>query len=75
VTAAALLFDLDGCLVDSLASIRACWELLASLRERGVGLGIATSKSIEVAEPVLEALERAGADVLLRAPADVLSLI
>jgi phosphoglycolate phosphatase len=122
MSAAALLFDLDGCLVDSLASIRACWErtlprfgaalpsgeqvrrlagppvdevarrllprasertiasvvaayrrcsvasagevpaypgvleLLVALRERGVRLGIATSKSIEVAEPVLEAL-------------------
>ena len=31
-------------------------ELLDDLRERGVRLGLATSKSIEVAEPVLEAL-------------------
>lgn len=31
-------------------------ELIAALAERGVVLGIATSKSIEVAEPVLEAL-------------------
>ena len=119
---AALLFDLDGCLVDSWPSIRRCWELtlaqfggalpdivgprrlagppvdevarylmpgageaviaavvahyrrcsvaaaddvpafpgivelLAGLRERGVVLGLATSKSIEVAEPVLESL-------------------
>ena len=118
----ALLFDLDGCLVDSWPSIRRCWELtlpefgrelpiaaemhrlagppvdevarhllpdadeptiaavvahyrrcslaaaddvpafpgvvelLAGLRERGVALGLATSKSIEVAEPVLESL-------------------
>jgi phosphoglycolate phosphatase len=119
---AALLFDLDGCLVDSLPSIRRCWErtlpefgapppgevemrhlvgppvnqvarhllpdadealiaavvaryrrcsaasaaevpafpgvpeLLDGLRERGIVLGLATSKSIEVAEPTLEAL-------------------
>jgi phosphoglycolate phosphatase len=31
-------------------------ELVAALAERGVVLGIATSKSIEVAEPVLDAL-------------------
>jgi phosphoglycolate phosphatase len=120
---AALLFDLDGCLVDSLPSIRYCWEqtlaafdqpapepalldrfagppldevarelmpdagpdriaavvahyrgcarddvervlafpgvveLLADVGDRGVVLGIATSKSIEVAEPVLEHLD------------------
>src|ERR1700733_15271293 len=117
----ALLFDLDGCVVDSLPSIARCWsetlpefgwlaptvaevrpyvgppvsvaarhfapdandvtigaivaayrrrsaqaqdietfpgmgQLLASLREKGVTLGIATSKSIEVAEPLLERL-------------------
>jgi phosphoglycolate phosphatase len=118
----ALLFDLDGCLVDSLPAIRGCWErtlprfgaelpsdaevgrlagppvdevarallpgaspariaevvaayrrcslaaagevpafpgvaeLIAALIDRGVVLGIATSKSIEVAEPVLDAL-------------------
>jgi phosphoglycolate phosphatase len=118
----ALLFDFDGCLVDSLPSIRRCWrltlpqfgaplpseeqvralagpplnvvarrllpeaddaliaevvlayrrcsvadvggvltfpgvpELLDELRDRGVRLGLATSKSIEVAEPVLESL-------------------
>jgi phosphoglycolate phosphatase len=122
MSAAALLLDLDGCLVDSLPSIRRCWqrtlarfgaappselllrelagppldvvarrllpdatpatlaaviaayrrcsvaladevpaypgvpELLGRLRERGVRLGLATSKSIEVAEPVLESL-------------------
>jgi phosphoglycolate phosphatase len=122
--ARALLFDLDGCLVDSLPSIRHCWErtlaafdapappgldrmrrlagppvdevarallpdadpatiaavvahyrrcsrasvemvpafggvveLLGELSERGVVLAIATSKSIEVAEPVLEHLD------------------
>ena len=120
--AVALLFDLDGCLVDSLASIVRGWELtlrgfgaappapeqmrhlagppvdevarrlmpdadaptiaaviadyrrrsvalarevpafpgipelLESLHDRGVALGVATSKSIEVAEPVLESL-------------------
>ena len=118
----ALLFDLDGCLVDSWPSILRCWELtlpefggepplaaqlprlagppvdevarylmpgadeptiaavvaryrrcslaavgdvpafpgvpelLHRLRERGVALGLATSKSIEVAEPLLESL-------------------
>jgi phosphoglycolate phosphatase len=31
-------------------------ELISALAERGVAMGIATSKSIEVAEPVLEAL-------------------
>jgi phosphoglycolate phosphatase len=122
VPATALLFDLDGCLVDSLPAIRGCWatvlprfgarlpdearvralagppvdqvarhlmpaadeatiaelvavyrrcsaeratdvpafpgipELLAQLTGAGIRLGIATSKSIEVAEPVLEAL-------------------
>ncbi len=120
--APALLFDLDGCLVDSLPAIRRCWaltlprfgaaapdgalvrelagppvgevarrllpgadeatiaevvaayrqcsvahageieafpgvvELLSTLRELGTRLAIATSKSIEVAEPTLEAL-------------------
>jgi phosphoglycolate phosphatase len=122
----ALLFDLDGCIVDSLPSIVRCWsailpefglptpaaseirpfvgppvslaarhfapgrddatieaivaayrrlsaqaqdiepypgirELLASLGERGVVLGIATSKSIEVAQPLLRHLELAAA--------------
>ncbi len=118
----ALLFDLDGCLVDSLPSIRGCWErtlprfgyalpsdaevrrlagpplsevaralvpdaspariaeivaayrvcsvaaagdvpafpgvpdLIDALADRGIAMGIATSKSIEVAEPVLQAL-------------------
>ena len=122
MSATALLFDLDGCLVDSLASIRGCWErtladfgapppapdvlrhlagppvdevarrllpgasdariaevvaayrrcsvagagevpaypgvpeLLHALRGRGLRLAIATSKSIEVAVPVLRAL-------------------
>jgi phosphoglycolate phosphatase len=117
-----LLFDLDGCLVDSFPSILRCWErtlarwgrpapaadelrpfvgppvdvvarhlaadadeptiaaivadyrrcsaraagevsaydgvpaLLAALTDRGITLGVATSKSIEVAEPVLESL-------------------
>jgi phosphoglycolate phosphatase len=121
-TTDALLFDLDGCLVDSLPAIRSCWErtlprfgaqlpsdaevrrlagppvdevartllpgasppriaqvvaayrrcsvdaatevpafpgipeLIDALAERGVAMGIATSKSIEVAEPVLDAL-------------------
>jgi phosphoglycolate phosphatase len=121
-TTDALLFDLDGCLVDSLPAIRGCWErtlprfglalppdaeirrlagppvdevaralvpdapperiaeivaayrlcslaaaaevpafpgvpeLVGELADRGIVLGIATSKSIEVAEPVLEAL-------------------
>ncbi|HTU30485.1 MAG TPA: HAD hydrolase-like protein [Solirubrobacteraceae bacterium] len=116
------MFDLDGCLVDSLPAIRGCWErtlpqfgaalpsgaeirrlagppvdevaralvpdaapdliaeivaayrrcsvaaagevpafpgipeLIGALADRGVALGIATSKSIEVAEPVLRAL-------------------
>jgi phosphoglycolate phosphatase len=117
----ALLFDLDGCLVDSLPSIARCWaetlavlgrpapsleevrpfvgppadtvarvlapdlsqpgiadllmryrrctaaaedvaafpgipELLAALSRRGVPLAVATSKSIEVAEPLLQRL-------------------
>jgi len=117
----ALLFDLDGCLVDSLPSIARCWgetlaavgrpapsladvrpyvgppadqiaralapdrseseiaqlvaayrrcttvaedvaafpgipELLAALSDRGVPLAVATSKSIEVVEPLLERL-------------------
>ena len=121
----ALLFDLDGCLVDSLPSIARCWaqtmgglgrpaptveevrpfvgppadtiartlapdlsdsevedlvmayrrctaaaedvaafpgvpELLTGLAEAGVPLAIATSKSIEVAEPLLERLGLAG---------------
>ncbi len=122
MVAAALLFDLDGCLVDSWPSILRCWELtlpefgrelpvaaqmhrlagppvdevarhlmpnadeptiaaavaryrrcslaaagdvpafpgvpelLHRLRDRGVALGLATSKSIEVAEPLLESL-------------------
>ncbi|MGZ4350053.1 MAG: HAD hydrolase-like protein [Solirubrobacteraceae bacterium] len=120
----ALLFDLDGCLVDSLPSIVRCWaetlgalgrpapsmaevrpfvgppvdtiaralapdmaepeleqlvmsyrrcaaeaedvaafpgipELLAALAGAGVPLGVATSKSIEVVEPLLERLELA----------------
>jgi phosphoglycolate phosphatase len=120
----ALLFDLDGCLVDSLPSIARCWgetlgalgrpapsvadvrpyvgppadqvaralapdmtqpeieelvtayrrctavaedvaafpgipELLAELAGRGIPLAVATSKSIEVAEPLLERLELA----------------
>jgi phosphoglycolate phosphatase len=128
---AALLFDLDGCLVDSLPAIRRCWEvvlprfgarlpdgarvralagppvdvvarslmgqadettiadvvaayrrcsmqragevpafpgipeLLHDLRARGVRLGVATSKSIEVAEPVLEALGLRGCFAVL----------
>lgn len=121
----ALIFDLDGCLVDSLPSIARCWsevlgglgrpapsveevrpfvgppadaiarmlapdlsesevkdlvmayrrctalaedvapfpgiaELLAALAQTGVPLAIATSKSIEVAEPLLERLGFAG---------------
>ena len=122
IPARALLFDLDGCLVDSLPAIRHCWELVLShfgarlpstarvralagppvddvaralmpgadratitavvaayrrcsvahaadvpafpgvpelldtLTGDGIRLGIATSKSIEVAEPVLETL-------------------
>jgi phosphoglycolate phosphatase len=120
----AVLFDLDGCLVDSLPSIARCWaetlgaigrpapsvagvrpyggppadeiaralapdmsepqiaqlvaayrrctavaedvgafpgipELLAALAGRGVPLAVATSKSIEVVEPLLERLELA----------------
>jgi phosphoglycolate phosphatase len=121
VSSHALLFDLDGCIVDSLPSIIRCWsetlgefgrpvpkvseiraqvgppasvaaksfapdadertigailsayrqrstqatdakpfpgmpELIVSLKAKGVTLGIATSKSIEVAEPLLERL-------------------
>jgi phosphoglycolate phosphatase len=137
VSAPALLFDLDGCLVDSLPSIRRCWErtlvqfgalpptdevvrhlagppvdevarrllpaaapdriaevvaayrrcsvasagevpaypgvaeMITTLRARGVRLGIATSKAIEVAEPVLVALGlRARFDVVRGTPVD-----
>jgi phosphoglycolate phosphatase len=139
VSATALLFDLDGCLVDSLPCIRRCWErtlprfgapppapeivrglagppvdevarrllpdaspeqiaevvaayrlcsvhsagevpafpgvmeMIRGLRERDVRLGIATSKSIEVAEPVLDALGlRASFDVVEGTRADEL---
>jgi phosphoglycolate phosphatase len=139
VSPPALLFDLDGCLVDSLPSIRRCWErtlpqfggappsgevvrhlagppvdevarrllpdaspdriaelvavyrrcsaasagdvpaypgvveLITALRARGVRLGIATSKSIEVAESVLEALGLRGSfDVVQGTPVDEL---
>ena len=139
MSAPALLFDLDGCLVDSLPSIIRCWErtlprfgapppagevlrhlagppvdavarrllpdaspdriaelvaayrrcsvadagavgaypgvaeMITALRARGVRLGIATSKSIEVAEPVLAALGlRDRFDVVVGTPVDVL---
>ena len=139
MSAPALLFDLDGCLVDSLPSIRRCWErtlprfgapaptgelarhlagppvdevarrllpdappqriaevvaayrrcsvadagavpaypgvveMITTLRTWGVRLGIATSKSIEVAEPVLAALGlRDRFDVVCGTPVDAL---
>jgi phosphoglycolate phosphatase len=139
VSVPALLFDLDGCLVDSLPSIVRCWErtlprfgapppagevvrhlagppvddvarrllpdappdriaevvaayrrcsaadagsvpaypgvveMLTTLGTRGVRLGIATSKSIEVAERVLAALGlRDHFDVVEGTPADAL---
>jgi phosphoglycolate phosphatase len=48
-------------------------EMIRGLRERDVRLGIATSKSIEVAEPVLDALGlRASFDVVEGTRADEL---